>query len=155
MTGGPDRRSAGVILIRSIGAAVLVTAIALLGPEGATACSCAFVAPETMLEQADGAVIARLVRVGPTADPTDFVYRTGRVYKGKPRLRRGRRLVVRSARSSATCGLSDEVGRLTGLFMDRQGGRWHSNLCREVTPAQMRSLDRAGARAADRACGSL
>ena len=140
-----------------------MTAIALLGAEGAAACSCAFIAPETMLEQAEGAVIAGLVgsadRRGdrpPTADPTDFVYRTGRVYKGKPRgLRRGRRWVVRSVRSSATCGLSTEVGRLTGLFMDRQGGRWRTTLCSEVTPAQMRSTDRAGASAADTGCGSL
>ena len=138
-----------------MGAAVLVTAVALLGAEGAAACSCAFVAPEAKLRQSDGAVIARLVRVKPiddgdnvhsSADPTDFIYRTGRVYKGKPKgLRRGRRLVVRSVRSSATCGLSTEVGRLTGLFMDRQGGRWHSNLCSEVTPQQMRSLKPATA----------
>ena len=53
------------MLIRSIGAALLVTAIALLGAEGAAACSCAFVAPETMLKQSDGAVIARLVGSSP------------------------------------------------------------------------------------------
>ena len=153
------------MLLRSIGAGVLVTAIALLGAEGAAACSCAFIAPETKLKQSDGAVVARLVRVKPiddgdnvhsSADPTDFVYRTGRVYKGKQTgLRRGRRLVVRSVRSSATCGLSAEVGRLTGLFMDRQGGRWHSNLCSEVTPKQMRSTDGAGGSAADTRCGSV
>ena len=53
--------------------------------------------------------------------------------------------MVRSPRSSASCGLSQNVGRLTGLFLYRERGRWTSNSCNEVTPAQMRSLDEPGA----------
>src|SRR3712207_4574713 len=104
----------------------LVAVAVLLAAEGAMACSCGFVAPETQLKQSDGAVVARLLKVKPLDDvgaSAAFVYRTGKVLKGRRRgLRRGRRLVVRRARQSATCGLSDQVGRLTGLFLTREGG---------------------------------
>jgi hypothetical protein len=45
---------------------------------------------------------------------------------------------VRSARSSATCGLPRGRGRLYGLFVSRENRRWNGNLCNVVTPAQMR-----------------
>jgi hypothetical protein len=127
----------------------LVATAVLAAAPSAAGCSCAPVQPKQKLRGSDGAVIARLLDVRPVDDgddvyssagPTDFVYRTGRVFKGRPRLRRGRRLVVRSVRSEASCGLSSRVGRLTGLFLYRSEGRWTSNLCNEVTPAQMRSV---------------
>ena len=125
----------------------LVVTLALAAAEGASACSCVQIDPETKLKQSDGAVVARLLRVKPLEQSYSaaFVYRTGRVVKGKPRLRRGRRLVIRSPLSSAACGLSDRVGRLTGLFLYREGGRWASNSCNEVAPRVMRSLDGAAA----------
>jgi hypothetical protein len=141
------------MVIRIGALAGLVLVVLLLAAESAMACSCAFTPPQRQLELSDGAVIARLLRVKPLDDvgaSAAFVYRTGKVLKGaRHGLRRGRRLVVRSARQSASCGLSDQVGRLTGLFLTREDGRWHSSSCREASPAQMRGLERAsGSRAA-------
>jgi hypothetical protein len=146
------------MVIRTTVVGVLVAAAALGVAPAAEACSCAYQTPKQKLRRSDGAVIARLLDVRPiddgddiqsSADPTDYVYRTGRVFKGRPRLQRGRRLVVRRVLMDASCGLSHRVGRLTGLFLDREDGRWRAGTCDEVTPAQMRSVraDRAqGAR---------
>jgi hypothetical protein len=136
------------VMARVIILAGLVVTLALAAAETASACSCVQIAPETKLRQSDGAVVARLLRVEPLESSqfsANFVYRTGRVLKGKPRLRRGRRLVVRSPLSSASCGLMEREGRLTGLFLTRDDGRWSSNSCNEVSAAVMRSLKRATA----------
>jgi hypothetical protein len=79
-----------------------------------------------------------------SADPVDFIYRVGRVYKDGPGINRGRRVRVRSARNSASCGLDDRTGRLVGLYAHRQKRRWHSGSCLTTTPRRMR---RAAARA--------
>ena len=130
-------------------ATALALAGGLLGAEGAAACSCAPPHPRAMLRASDGAFIGRLVAVrevdppaegetiGP-GDPVDYVYRVGRVFKRGPGLRRGRRVSVRSVRDGATCGLPRGKGRLYGLFVDRRSRRWHSNLCKVVSPAALR-----------------
>ena len=136
------------MVIRRLVLSAAILTLPLVAAESAFACSCVQIAPETKLKQSDGAVVARLLQVEPLESSrfsADFVYRTGRVLKGKPRLRRGRRLVVRSPLSSASCGLSEREGRLTGLFLYREDGRWNSNSCNEVTAATMRRLDRATA----------
>ena len=144
------------MVIRMASAGGLAIAIVLLIGEAAMACSCAHVAPRKQLAAADGAVTARLLGVqrldgGPPA--ADFVYRTGRVVKGSARgLRRGRRLAVRSAYESASCGLSRRVGSLTGLFLTRARGRWRSNSCNEITARTMRALGGAAARPDRPAC---
>jgi hypothetical protein len=130
-------------------AAVLAVAAGLFGAERALACSCVPPDPPAMLESSDGAFVGRLVAVRvvdppaegePTSsgDPTDYIYRVGRVYRHGPGLRRGRRVSVRSARDGATCGLPRGRGRLFGLFLQRQGHRWHSNSCLVVGPRQLR-----------------
>ena len=137
----------------AVGAASLV--IALLVAEGAQACSCVPPRPRQQLKQADGAFVGRLLAVrvvDPPAegepissgDPADYIYRVGRVAKGGPGLRRGRRVRVRSVRSSATCGLPRARHRLYGLFLTRRDGRWNSNLCSVVAPDDM--PDATGAR---------
>jgi len=134
---------------RGVTLAAAAVAAGLLGPDSASACSCVPPDPPKLLKQSDGAFIGRLVAIRevdpPTegepigsGDPVDYVYRVGRVYKRGPGLRRGRRVRVRSARSSATCGLPRGRGRLYGLFVSRASRRWHGNLCQVVTPAQMR-----------------
>jgi hypothetical protein len=144
------------MVIRIGALAGLVLVVLLLAAESAMACSCAFTPPQRQLELSDGAVIARLLRVKPLDDvgaSAAFVYRTGKVLKGaRHGLRRGRRLAVRGARQSASCGLSDEVGALTGLFLTREDGRWQSNSCREVSPAQMRGLERPSASGSAASC---
>jgi hypothetical protein len=136
--------------MRRLGAlALAATAIPLMGAGDALACSCVPPRPVAQLKASDGAFIGRLVAIrdpDPPAegepvvsgDPVDYVYRVGRVYKRGPGLRRGRRVRVRSSRSSASCGLPSGRGRLYGLFLERRNRRWHSNLCQVVTPAQMR-----------------
>jgi hypothetical protein len=134
--------------MRRLAGLALVAAVPLLAADGALACSCVPPRPAAQLKASDGAFVGRLLAirdVDPPAEgepvgsgPADYVYRVGRVYKRGPGLRRGRRVRVRSARSSASCGLPSERGRLYGLFLERRNRRWHSSLCQVVTPAQMR-----------------
>jgi hypothetical protein len=140
---------------RRLAIAAVMLWIPLLAADAAMACSCVPPKPRQMLAEADGAFVGRLLAVrlvDPPAegepigsgDPTDYVYRVRRVYNGGPGLRRGRRVRVRSVRSGATCGLPRGRGRLYGLFLQREDGRWHSNLRLVVTPRQMRRAADAG-----------
>jgi hypothetical protein len=142
-------------MTRAIWAAAAALTIALLAAESAQACSCARPNLPRAVDEADGAFIGRLLAVRvvdppdegepiSSADPTDYIYRVGRVYNGGPGLHRGRRVKVRSVRSEVTCGLPGKRGRLYGLLVTRKNGRWRSNLCSVVSPADMRS---------DGACG--
>jgi hypothetical protein len=133
----------------AVGAAALV--IALVGAESSQACSCVPPRPRQQLKQADGAFVGRLLAVR-GGDPADYVYRVGRVSKRGPGLRRGRRVRVRSPRSSASCGLPDARGRLYGLFLTRRDGRWSSNLCSVVAPADMPDAGASGS-PGSAACG--
>jgi hypothetical protein len=137
----------------------------LLAPAGAVGCSCATPSFEEGLASSDGAFVGRLLAVREVAppaddesmgsgDPMDYVYRVGRVAKHGPGLRRGRRVRVRSARSSATCGLPRGRGQLFGLFVERRGGRWHGNLCQLISAAEMRrGADGSTAAGASPGCG--
>lgn len=139
--------------------ALAALAIALLGAESASACSCVPPKPRELLREMDGAIIGRLLAVRPveprdpgeprsTADPVNFVYRVGRVFNDGPGLDRGRRVRVRSVRSEVSCGLPRGRGELFGLFLDREGGRWTSGLCLVVSPKQMRRAAEAESSAA-------
>jgi hypothetical protein len=146
--------------MRRLALAALALGIPLVAAEGALACSCVPPDPPAQLEAADGAFVGRLLavrEVEPRAegepigsgDRMDYVYRVGRVYKRGPGLRRGRRVRVRSARSSATCGLPTGRGRLYGLYVRRGGGRWHGSACQVVSREQMREgAEGAASRAA-------
>jgi hypothetical protein len=130
------------MVIRAIASAGLVLMILLLSAESAMACSCVAVKPKTKLADSKGAVTARLLEV----DGADFVYRAGYVVKGKARgLRRGRRLVVRNVADGTSCGLSNRVGDVIGLFLSRKQGRWTAFSCDEISAGQMRRLGRATA----------
>ena len=129
--------------------AALTVVAGLLGAEGALACSCVPPDPPKLLKASDGAFIGRLLAVRPIDPPADgepidsgdqanYIYRVGRVFKRGPGLYRGRRVRVRSALGSATCGLPSGRGRLYGLFLERRNRRWHSSACQVVSPAQMR-----------------
>ena len=129
--------------------AAIVLGAFLLSADAAMACSCAPLNAREQLEESDGAFVGRLVAVRvvdppdrgePTSsgEPTDFIYRVGRVYNPGPRLRRGRRVRVRSVRSEVTCGLQHQKGQLYGLFVMRRNHRWHGNLCLTTTPRRMR-----------------
>jgi hypothetical protein len=137
------------MVIRAMAIAGMSLAVLLPTAEAAMACSCSYIPPKRKLAESKGAVTARLLEVkrlaegGSSNGLADFVYRTGRVVSGARRgLKRGRRLVVRSTTSSASCGLSTEAGRDSGLFLTRSGGRWAGNLCDQVSAGQMRRLAR-------------
>jgi hypothetical protein len=145
--------------MRLLFAAAVALTVTLFCAQAAIACSCVDMQPKEMLPEAEGAVVARLLAVKPTdpdrdpntlssADPTDFIFRTGVVVKGRRQLRRGRRLVVRSVRDEASCGLSGDPGDLLGLFLERGEGRWRSGGCLQVTAADMRRLARSRQRSA-------
>lgn len=139
-----------------------LTMLGLLAfPAGASACSCAPPAPgESRAEQlreeirrGDGAIVGRLLSVRPdTGGPGDvwFRYRILMVVKGKPRLRRGAVVAVRSGGDGATCGLPQDEGRRYGLVLDRLQRRWWGNLCQVYGPRLMRAqAEGDGSRAAE------
>jgi hypothetical protein len=140
-------------MTRALATAAAALAIALVGAEAAQACSCVPPDPDRMLKEADGAIVGRLLTVRVVdppaagvpsgAEAADYIYRVGRVYNGGPGLRRGRKVRVRSALDSATCGLPDGRGKLYGLFLTRRHKRWTSNLCNVISRRAMR---RAAAR---------
>jgi hypothetical protein len=146
------------MVIRAIAAAALLLVAGLLTAQAAMACSCAPIDPGEALAEADGALTARLLRVDrladgdgsvSTANPANFVYRTGRVLKGRA-LQRGRRLVVRSVLSDASCGPIGDVGALTGLFLQREDGRWTSGLCSQTSRGRMLRLGKGAEPASGR-----
>lgn len=117
--------------------AALLLTVLLLNAEAAMACKCVYVAPKERLADSDGAVTVRLLEVS----GQDVVYRIGRVVKGQSRgLRRRRRLVVRNVHDGTSCGLSNRVGSLIGLFLERRQGRWAAFSCDEIAAEQMRRL---------------
>jgi hypothetical protein len=134
---------------------VLLAAVAvvlLAGAESARACSCAPLSVKAHLEHADGAFNGRLLSVRPVerSVQTRFRYRVGVVLEGP--LRRGQVVTVWSVNSEAACGLSQGVGRVYGLFVTRQGGRWRSGLCSTVAPSRIRRAAGASAAAGGSAC---
>jgi hypothetical protein len=146
-------------MTRTLAVAAAALAITLVGAETAQACSCVRPDLPTALKEADGAFVGRLLAVRvvdppepgepiSSGDPTDYVYRVGRVYNGGPGLLRGRTVRVRSVRSGATCGLPRTRGRLYGLLVTRRNRRWHSSLCSVVSPAAMRRAAAGGYAAA-------
>jgi hypothetical protein len=151
-------------MMRRLLTVAVALAIPLFSAESAMACSCA-PSDGLSIRDFDGVFIGRLLAVRVvdppaagepigSADPTDYIYRVGRVYNDGPGLRRGRRVRVRSVRSEASCGLPRRRGKLFGLFVDRRGGRWHGGLCGTVPPAQLRDAEAASAKAATPEAGS-
>jgi hypothetical protein len=111
-----------------IAALVLLGGLVFAGE--AAACSCAPLKRGEMVRQADAAFAGRLVAVVPRGrDRAVFRYRVRRVYKRGPGIRRGRMVAVRSARSSAACGLPTKAGRRYGLALARVKGGWTAGSC--------------------------
>jgi hypothetical protein len=137
--------------VHRLAVVALALGLMLAAVGSAQACSCIYVPPEKQLQRADGAAVLRLVDVREGGQAGDeLVYRVGRVLKGAPELRRGRRIVVVDG-SFQLCGPIRSVGRLTGLFLRRLDGHWTTGACSEISAAQMRRLaDRqvGGSRAA-------
>jgi hypothetical protein len=145
---------------RRLAIAAAALAVPLVSADAAMACSCVPLKPREQIKASDAAFIGRLIEVREvappaegegigSADPVDYVYRVGRIYKDPAgRLHRGGRVRVRSARDEASCGLPNRPGELRGLFVQRRHRRWHGNLCLSTTARKMRraleSASRAG-----------
>jgi hypothetical protein len=115
-----------------------------LGVESAQACSCVRPNVPGLLAQSDAAFVGTFVSRRPatprgpgpisTADPDIFTFRVDETIKGEL----GREVEVWSAMSGASCGLEVRVGEAIGLFLRRDGDRWRSGLCWQVSPAALR-----------------
>jgi hypothetical protein len=115
-----------------------------LGVESVQACSCVRPNVQGLLAQADAAFVGTLVSRRPafppgpgpvsSADPDIFTFRVDQTIKGEL----GREVEVWSARSGASCGLEVGFGQEIGLFLSRDGSRWRSGLCAQVSPAALR-----------------
>ena len=132
-----------VVRLAAVWLAVAAAALAA-GVDPARACSCAREDPRTVLAQADAAFVGTLLeRRGAatprsSADAVTLVFRVVETVKG----RLGATVEVVTAASGASCGVEARIGQTIGLFLDRDGGVWRSNLCRQVAPAELRAAAR-------------
>lgn len=104
----------------------------------AKACSCAMGDPRDQLASSDGAFIGTLVSQTPDPDDNTFssIYTFSVDEEVKTEL--GGTVEVHSASNGAACGLEVPVGGQTGLFLQLSDGEWHSNLCQQIDPDQLR-----------------
>lgn len=120
---------------------VAVFSAALIGLFGgaapACACSCLPITDEQAYTQADAVFVGTVVRrTKPrpfpvsSAHPVVITFQVHAVYKGGV-LHRQR---VRTAYSSASCGLDTIVGERYLVFADRSRGRLHVSLCGGTRP---------------------
>lgn len=138
----------GVMHVARIAGLAIVGALAV--PAGAAACSCVAVDVPTKLKTADAAVVGTVTRVGSatprpdgttsTGDPITVTIRVARSYKRTI----GRTLRVRTALSTASCGLGARKGQRVGILLTRDGSRWTTSLCQRVG---IGALDAAARRA--------
>lgn len=135
---------------------VVIGAFALLGAEGAMACSCAEDGKPDTLRGLDAAATARLIDVeqedppesGPISSPrATFTYRLLRVYKGSKgyNLREGENLVFENSTEGSSCGLPTEEGRRYGLGLFKTRDGLNSGLCLLRSPKELRrAAERSG-----------
>ena len=124
--------------------------IALLGmvlAASASACSCAPQPPAESLQQADAAIVGRLVAVTPVGRlRADYRYEVQRVYRGGG-IEPGQMLTVRSARRAPACALPRRLDRRYGLFLLRGGGHWQGGICAVIGPRRLAHAARSTAAA--------
>ncbi len=114
----------------------VVAAVAVVAATAtpAHACSCAMPDPRSLLAQTDGAFVGRLIERRDLGDGrARFTFRVERGVKGAL----GSTVDVESASDGAACGLETTVGARIGLFLERDGGRWTSSLCWQVSPGDL------------------
>jgi hypothetical protein len=126
--------------VRRLSTALLVVVAILVLTPVARACTCGSGDPRTTLESADAAFIGELIAQpesragGSTGEVVDWRFRVHEAIKGEL----GDEVVVRSAISGTSCGLSASEGKTMGLFLERDGGEWRSGLCYQVDPVALR-----------------
>ena len=107
----------------------VAAALSLAGE--ALACSCpAGVPVEERLASADAAFVGRLVAVR----GTQYEFEVDQQVKGDV----GDRVVVRSGRDEAQCGLRrSPADEAVGVLLTRAGSGWSSSLCAQTTPGEL------------------
>jgi hypothetical protein len=124
---------------RSVGAlalcvVVLVVASLAAAVEPAHGCSCIPPDPWSVLKQADGAFVGRLVsRREVDQGRAVLTFRVERAVKGKI----GATIEVTTANNGAACGIETSVGQRIGLFLAREGDEWVGHLCWQVAPEDL------------------
>ena len=83
-----------------------------------------------MLQRSDGAFVGTLIERVVEGEEAIHTFRVEQAVKGAI----GETVVVRSHRDGATCGLEVPLGARVGLFLEREGPNWRSNLCQQVDP---------------------
>jgi hypothetical protein len=125
---------------------------AFAGAAGAMACSCAPQPPAESLREADGAVVARLVKVLPHGPlHAVFRYEVRHVYKGDGLPAAGKMLDVHGARRAAACALPRRTDRSYGLFLSHRHRRWFGGICGVIAPQRLRAAAQSQAAASARA----
>lgn len=131
----PHRGSAGTRRAAGLLALILLGAGALLGvrAEPAAACSCVGFTPQQAYDRAQAVFAGSLVEIEPAPPGFSGAIRTlrftvDRVYKGNV----DRQVVVRTAESSASCGLGLEALGPYVIFATGRGDTFSSTLCDTV-----------------------
>lgn len=122
--------------MRTLAVCVLVLFAATLaaGVESGQACSCVQPDPWTLMKEADGAFVGRLVDRDDTGQgQVRLRFEVERGVKGNI----GSTVDVVTASNSAACGIEMPMGYRTGLFLSRDAGRWTGTLCWQVSPEDM------------------
>jgi hypothetical protein len=124
----------GTIRVFLVLLTVAVVAALATGVERARACSCVQPDPWSLMKQADGAFVGRLVdRDDLGQGRVRLRFDVERAMKGSI----GSTVDVVTANNSAACGIEMPMGYRTGLFLMRDGGRWTGTLCWQVSPEDM------------------
>jgi hypothetical protein len=132
---------------RFLAVAVLVSAVVVLRPEPAGACSCDSFDTAEALAETEGAFVGRLVvrrqnTAGASGDDTsdgeypDFLYRfrVDDAVKGSfPS-----EVVIHSGEGGGDCGIQVGIGEPIGLLLYRWHGQLRSDLCSQIEPDTLR-----------------
>jgi hypothetical protein len=68
----------------------------------------------------------------------DYRYEVRHVYRGADAVGGAAMLTVRSGRKAAACALPRRLGRVYGLFLGRDHGRWFGGICGVIAPDRLR-----------------
>ena len=130
------------LAVALVALSLLATAAALrVDPAGA--CSCAGLDPRDRLAAGTPAVTGEVLsrrRLDEQPGDTTFEYtvRVERAFNASP----GSEIVITSGSNSGACGFTWRVGQRVGAFLEEGEGRWTTNLCSLVEPAELeRALD--------------
>ena len=122
--------------MRALAVCVLVLFAATLagGVESGQACSCVQPNPWSLMKEADGAFVGRLVdRDDIGQGRVRMRFDVERAVKGNI----GSTVDVVTPNNGAACGVELPIGQRTGLFLARDGGHWTGTLCWQVSPEDM------------------